>query len=127
MYTTITSLIQWGIDCYLIWDTIRLADMVDSIRAVNEGSLVVCPAAREIIYRDSFSAPRLTATELEVVNALACAHEYSRKEAAVLLSMCYKTFNVHMRNIAMKLEMCGGAQPIVMRCQELGLIDSAVC
>ena len=127
MYTTITSLIRWGIDCYLIWDTIRLADMVDSIRAVNEGSLVVCPAAKEIIYRDSFNAPQLTATELEVVNALACAHEYSRKEAAVLLSMCYKTFNVHMRNIAMKLEMCGGAQPIVMRCQELGLIDSAVC
>lgn len=127
VYTTITSLIRWGIDGYLIWDTIHLADMVDSIRAVNEGSLVVCPVAKEIIYHDSFSAPRLTATELEVVNALACSQEYSRKEAATLLGMCYKTFNVHMRNIAVKLEMCGGAQSIVMRCRELGLVDDAHC
>ena len=123
VYTTITSLLRSGIDCYLIWDTIHFADFIDSIRAVNEGSLVLCPAAKEIIYCDSFNAPRLTATELEVVNALTCANEYSRKEAAVLLAMCYKTFNVHMRNIAIKLDMCGGAQSIVERCRELGVVE----
>lgn len=123
VYTTITALLRWGIDGYLIWDTVRLSKVLDVVRAVNEGSLVLCPEAKDVLYCETFDAPRLTATELEVVCALTAAHEYSRKEAALTLHMCYKTFNVHMRNIATKLGIYGGAQTVVERCRELGFID----
>lgn len=122
VFTTITSLLRLGIDGYLIWDTVRLSEVLDAIRAVTEGSLVVCPEAKGVLYCDSFDVPRLTATELEVVCALTAAHEYSRKEAAMLLNMCYKTFNVHMRNIAIKLGIYSGAQTVVERCRQLGFI-----
>lgn len=123
VFTTITSLLRWGVDGYMVWDTVQLDEVLDGIRAVNEGSLVVCSEAQGVLYRDSFNTPRLTATELEVVCALTAAHEYSRKEAAAILNMSYKTFNVHMRNIALKLDIYGGSQSVVERCRELGFID----
>jgi DNA-binding NarL/FixJ family response regulator len=123
VYTTISALLRWGIDGYLIWDTIRLVELIDAVRTVAEGSLVLCPTAREILYRDGFNGPRLSAKELEVVRALAAARDYSRKEAAAMINVGYKTFNVHVRNILAKLGTYGGGPAIVERCRELGLID----
>ena len=122
---SISALKRWGISGYLLLDYIRLSDIMECIRAVRVGDMVVCPTTKEIRRRSKKGARLLTEVEMQVVNALASDVNYSSLTAEIQLEMSGKIIREHLQSVAEKLGTFANPRSVIKQCRFLKLIDVA--
>lgn len=119
---TIAAFLGAGACGYLVRDEIDLDRLIDAIRAVSDGCVVLCPGARQALLQGSANTPRLTQRELQVVRALLEGRRQSRKRTAAGLGISLSTLNNHIANIAAKLGVAS-VPDLLAQCRALGLLD----
>jgi two-component system, NarL family, nitrate/nitrite response regulator NarP len=112
----IATLIDAGIDGYAVRNAAAGAELARIVR----GEQRLCALASEI-FANSASEANLTNREIQVARVLQMAKAKSRKTLAALLNIRYHTLNVHIRNIALKLDVTNEVM-LIKRCVELGVL-----
>jgi DNA-binding NarL/FixJ family response regulator len=119
----VRAVLQAGANGYVL-KTADAEDIVDAVRAVQEGKSVLDPAiARQVMRRLSGEGPlaveALTERELEVLGL--AAHGYTNKAIGVQLSISDRTVQGHLAKIFGKLHAASRTEA-VMRAVSQGLI-----
>ena len=117
----ITGLLRAGLQGHLVHWSTALPFLVQSIRAVRQGQVVLCETTKSALFRRSPTSAYLTEREREVVTLLAGPQHRTRKQVAILLGVSESTVNNHLAHISDKLNVYG-LRNILDCCLATGLI-----
>jgi DNA-binding NarL/FixJ family response regulator len=120
--STITSLLRSGLSGHLVQWSTTIPFLVQAIRAVHDGHVVLCEASKRTLFRDAPTVTLLTEREREVVAMLAGSQHRTRKQVATLLGISESTVNNHLAHVSDKLNAYG-LRNILARWQESGITN----
>jgi len=115
----VRTCLEAGVRGYILKNALDL-EMVDAVKQVAAGKLVLDQRLGSIAQPDTEPPPQLTTRELEVLQLI--VHGKSNKEIAIVLSLSANTVAVHRANIMQTLGIHNTAELVVYAIRQ-GLVS----